>query len=686
MPPLTKVYDIKKNPDLIEKIIKLGDSNSKTLGFFPKEAFKNAANKRNIIISIEEDKLLGYLIFNVNRMQRTKIVHLCVSPDSRGQKVPEELFSKLKDITIDISRGITLNCRRDYYHANKLWPRLGFSARAEKPGRSKYGSILTIWFYDYYKPNLFTHHDDEDTRVRAVIDVNILLDIFQNDEMFPASLSLSSDWLTDEVKLCIAPETFNELNKQENEEKRNKGKIFAGSYSVIKQDAKSTKRLYDELLILLKGRKVKSPDIMQLSQSIDANCEFFVTRDKGIIGVRDIIQERFEILIITPTELIVEIDELRNVQKYQPNRFGSTKFQINPASSKQIEKLLDVFRYDDEKKFLLKSKLDKILASPEKSELLIISEGENLFGLIGKQVEEETSEISILRISKRVKYVNTFCTYLITFIKRITEKSDYTIISENRLHEQLLVTLKEAYFLKFNDEWVKISLSEIGSLEYLEKKHLEKIKKFQNEDDEESINFNSRQSVELSIFEKVSLEKQFSPFKLDDNSIPCYIISIQSVWAKNLFDEELGKQELFSTEANLIFTNENIYYRSSAGEIKYPSRVMWYVSDSSHVGTKAIRAISYIEFVEKGRAKSLFKKYQRFGTYKWENIKGMTGGDKGKEIMVFQFSNTELLKNPILLEDLRLEYSNYTEKNINLQSPTEIENNLFLTLYKKGIK
>lgn len=478
--------------------------------------------------------------------------------------------------------------------------------------------------------------------------------------------------------------TFNELDKQEVEEKRKKSKVFADQFPVVKSDSKSTKILFDRLSTLLNGRKVKGPDIMQISQSIDASCEFFVTRDKGIIGVREIIQERH--LIITPTELIVEIDELRNAQKYQLNRFGSTKFKISPASSKQIEKLLDVFRYDDEKKFLLKGKLDAILANPEKSKLLIISEGENLFGLIGGQIGGVTSKISILRISKRVKYVNTFCTYLITFIKRITKGSDDTIMSEDRLHEQFLLALKDAYFLKFEEDWIKFSLSGTGNIEYLEKKQLQKMKRFQNEIKVEETDSIPLQSNELSVFEKIHLEKQFSPFKLDDNNIPCYIIPIQSVWAKNLFDEELGRQELFSSEANLIFTNENVYYRSKVGKIEYPSRIMWYVSDSSHTGTKAIRAMSYIDFVEIGSAKALFKKYQRFGTYTWENIRNMTKGDEEKEIMVFQFSNTELFSNPILLDDLRSEYSNYTGKNINLQSPTGIENNLFLTLYKKGIK
>lgn len=196
MTPSTQIYDIKNSPKLIENIIELGDNNSKTLGFFPKEAFRNAGKKKKIIVSLEGSKLLGYLIFNVNRMQRTKIVHLCVSTDSRGKKIPELLFNKLKEITINISRGITLNCRRDYYHANKLRSRLGFSAKAEKKGRSKSGSTLTIWFYDYYKPNLFTHNDGQDSRVEAVMDVNILIDILHKDETFPASLSLLSDWLS----------------------------------------------------------------------------------------------------------------------------------------------------------------------------------------------------------------------------------------------------------------------------------------------------------------------------------------------------------------------------------------------------------------------------------------------------------------------------------------------------------
>lgn len=64
----------------------LGKKNSATLGFMPEGGFEDHAENKCIIIAVERESLLGYLMYRVvSRYSRISIVHLCVN-DTYGER------------------------------------------------------------------------------------------------------------------------------------------------------------------------------------------------------------------------------------------------------------------------------------------------------------------------------------------------------------------------------------------------------------------------------------------------------------------------------------------------------------------------------------------------------------------------------------------------------------------------
>ena len=95
-----KIFQINNNSKYINDVIKLGDSNKNTLGLFPKEAYKESASKKQIIVAVDDatDFVVGYLLFSVSRQKMlVSIVHLCVSSPWRGRGFTSLLFSELKN-------------------------------------------------------------------------------------------------------------------------------------------------------------------------------------------------------------------------------------------------------------------------------------------------------------------------------------------------------------------------------------------------------------------------------------------------------------------------------------------------------------------------------------------------------------------------------------------------------------
>ena len=137
------------NTDLLDQVIGLADNNRNSLGFMPAQAFGPFAKSGNIIVALQGDILLGYILFRrVKTKYSAAITHLCVSEAARGHQIPEQLFDFLKELVKGVS-AITLKCRRDYTYANRLWNRLGFIPRDEVTGRSLDGKPLTRWYHLY---------------------------------------------------------------------------------------------------------------------------------------------------------------------------------------------------------------------------------------------------------------------------------------------------------------------------------------------------------------------------------------------------------------------------------------------------------------------------------------------------------------------------------------------------------
>jgi len=164
----------------LEKVIKLADANKSTLGLLPHGAFMALAAQRLILCALDEkDKLCGYLLYGVNKTYCFYYIsHLCIEKSQRGKGIAKALFEEFKNRTQRYYKryykGVRVHCRIDY-EANKIWPKLGFFARHEIDGKSKDGSKLTVWWYDYGYPTLFTDADEQRTqlKLKVAIDSNI---------------------------------------------------------------------------------------------------------------------------------------------------------------------------------------------------------------------------------------------------------------------------------------------------------------------------------------------------------------------------------------------------------------------------------------------------------------------------------------------------------------------------------
>ncbi|MFZ5633102.1 MAG: GNAT family N-acetyltransferase [Bacillota bacterium] len=693
-----EIKPIDNNSPHLIAVKALWRSNSDTLGYFPDGAFNDHAKRRQIIIALDKQKnCIGYLLYRVSR-GRIIIVHLCVEISWRNKGIAKALVDYLRQTTKQFY-GIGLWCRRDF-PATRIWPLLGFIALSDKIGRSYNGKLLTFWWIDHGHATLFNIVDEQinQEKLRAVIDANVFYDLqsepcLENEE----SKSLLEDWLQENLVLYLAPEMYNEINRNKEQTVINQQRYIASTFPTINRNPEVEERIIKNLRPIFPRKKKLSDesDLRQVAQTIVAGVQFFVTRDEALLQKGDYIYELFGLSLVRPCDLIIHLDELIREVEYQPSRLAGSHIKIKLIQPGQDLMIADLFQQSwlKETKSDFRRKLHRLLANPVVYETRIVYDADNapLAIISYDRSKDKVLEISILRVLKGL-LSGTLARHLIVNSVKLSscEKRVQTKVTDNYLSEDVVSALAENNFSRFADTWMKFNFMSIGTPEEL----LKTI-------DTLSFEFSSEnrylQGLKITLEEAIvkdditilfNIEKVLWPVKIRDVNIPSFIIPIKPKWALDLFDEEMAVQNLFGSKPELSLNCENVYYRARYPEVlSAPARILWYVSqDNRYYGSKCIRACSHLDEITIGKPKDLFRRYRRLGVYEWVNVVEVAKNNIDKEIMAVRFSNTELFHKPIPWKTLQRILLEEEGRNSQLQAPLRISGRTFLRLYSEGIQ
>lgn len=693
----------------LETVRKLWRANSKTLGNLPRGAFEERAASRQILVALDsQGGCVGYLLYRRSR-DWFAITHLCIDPSCRGNGVGKKLVDHLKEITTS-SRGIKLKCRRDY-NLEKMWSSFGFIACEDLEGRGKKKkTILTLWALEYNTLPLFSTMIQQqlESKLCAMIAPDIFLDLYaeENNENIDNQEEniLLADWVQTELNLCINNEIFNEINRIHNDKERDRQHYFAQSFTCLPCD---NQRLDENLNILEKliikhNFIIDEYNLRYIARSITSESHVFLSKDKKLLNLAEIIYENFKLSLIHPEEFINQLDELRDKPDYQPIRFSGTALEQIQLKSGQEEFLANYFYNfkSRENKTEFQQKLRWYFAEHDKFECIVVREiDNNPLALIvyGKQKQYEL-EIPIVRVGNH-NLSSTLARHIIfkSILKSAHGQRRFTRITDQYLENTVIEAIQEDAFVKVKNGWLKANLSVVKTCSELScylhnlASNLEKEYSFI----EEIANNLNDKTIVIDAQSSVDIERFLFPAKITDSEILSFIIPIQPRWASYLFDEHLAHQMLalpgFGAKAELAFNREAVYYRAiqNSRGLNAPCRILWYVSETqSEAKGKGfhdvgyVGACSYLDEVIIGKSKELYRRYQRLGIYKENNVESIQK-DKNGNIMAIRFSDTELFTNHIFMPELK-EILN--QNNLLLVSPIKISKESFIKLYNLGNK
>lgn len=687
---------IDKNRHL-KSVKSLWRENSKTLGFFPDGAFQDHAEKKTILTAVDRDgNCVGYLLYRHSK-DMIVITHLCTADTFRRKGIAEKLVKRLIEITGE-TRGLTLKCRTDY-EAKHLWPRLGFTVERYVKGRGHQSKDLAIWWRGQQDETLFTAAARRlhESKISVVLDMNILIDLVESpsDKTIP-SKSLQADWLVDTIELFVTDEIFNEISRATKPSLKMKMHHFATQFTCLPCDSAKFDEIQQSLRPLFpeKMNEQDRSDLRQVARAIAAEALFFVTRDGPLLRIADEIQIKYDLVILTPTDLILRLDELRRTSEYQPVRFVQTHFGIRLVRGDDVDEIVSRFRNTElgEKSSEIHKSLHRFLAEPNKYCCSIVCQDDKepvaLFVMNISKERNHELKVPMIRVCHD-SLTSTLAHQMVrqSILATLQKSLRLTSVTDKFLQSQIITALYRFGFFETFDGWVKISLPVVETSHKIADRivNMGEYISVEIEGLEEWSDI-LRDSNRIAIPEEASEQEHLLwPAKIADAEIPTYIVPVQPRWAQELFDEELASQLLYGRKPELAFNTKAVYYRSAKGpHITAPARILWYVSsDSTTIGARHLRACSRLDQVEVGTPKHLYRKYRHLGIYEWQHVYKTAKEDIGRNIMALSFSDTELLVKPIKWRRLT-ELLKIRGIHSQIQQPQPIPKDLFLKIYSEA--
>lgn len=692
---MTKIRYLTASTDQLEAVIDLWKGNRKTLGPYPRGAFEERLQKREVIVALCGDVVVGYVLFYVAQKGHVRLTHLCIDTDFNGQGIARALVEHLRSKTAS-QKGIGLHCRRDYDVCN-LWPKLGFVPVSEKIGRSKDGHELIFFWLQNSHPTLFKPEADDD-RLKVVIDANIFFDIHDAGRNgADETAGLMADWLQPLIQVCINEELFTEIFRDEDATQRKDRLSQARMFECLESNVDDFLSAQQSIRSLLGDptSKQDASDQRHLSKTIASDATVFVTRDEGVLRVAEDIYQQHGLSVVRPSDLVAQFEELRNEKDYQRARLAGSLLKSGRVSS-GATKYAEAFQNQasDEKRRQILDFLNRCFANPDRYECHYAEseEGKPLALHILDTTNPHVVELPVFRISPNVLKTRLALTLTRTLLAGIVENAlsrgvTAVKIVDRSMPPVVLTALRSAGFFKLSDSWLKLSIPaclpptemsnrvcEIGDLLAIPSSEIQHLT-------EELEDKEFQQSADRVL----AMEHLLWPAKILGCNVNNLVVAIDPRWATDLFDAGLANGCLWGADTELATNPDSVYYRAPKPPVGTSNgRILWYVSaDSKIAGVKCIRACSQLTNVTMGRPKDLFRRFKRLGVYEWKHVLD-TAGSIDKHLMALEFCNTELFCKTISWNDTQAILQAHGISST-FQSPTRIPEEAFLEIYQIGV-
>ncbi|HVF04926.1 MAG TPA: GNAT family N-acetyltransferase [Frankiaceae bacterium] len=673
---------------LYPDVIALGDRNRRSLGLLPHDAYRDYAENGRLLIATADrrdgsQRLLGYALY---RLPRNEVVlaHLVVASDVRGGGIARKLVYELSE-RYAARRGILAQCRRDWA-ANSIWPRLGFVAWGERPGRGAKAMPLTLWWRDHGHPDLMTWVGAQGGSLPVVMDANIFFDLHADEtasDVVTATKNILLRRLGDRVELLTTPELHNEIDRHADSRHRSRLHALANWYPRLAVPAGAVDHIADELRA--RARASHNPrddsDLRHVAYASAAGLDIVITRDRP--ALKRLKGPAFDVAgvrLLSPSELVTRIDQLEDAAAYAPVALlgtGYSTVEAEPDDPRLAQFLMSPL---GESRTSYEQTLATLAATRPASHRLFVIDPDGMpCALLGCRPCGDVLEVALLRLRTSALRA-TLATQLVHRLREMARMAEVNVLrlADPHLDPAFTEAATGDGYRHAPGGLVAVTLDRQATAHDLAAT-LDSIAERVGEAALSQTAAELRHCADDRVLERLAaLEHHLRPASITDAPLPCFVVPIRQRWASELFGVP---DQLFVRDAFLGISVEHVYYRATRpARESAPARLLWYASGRGPIPNALIGWSHLIEVVDDD-ADRLWRRFRRLGVYGRHDV-AATADPLGR-VRALRVADTELFKKHVRLDRYRVLAQGFGHS-VSLQSPQRIPAELFGAIVREA--
>lgn len=657
----------KVSPDTpnYEQVVKLGDANSATLGFLPYEAIRQAAIEGRVLAFVENEKVKGYALYGVRvRTGDISLTHLCVGRDQRGQGIARELVEGIIERN-QHRAGIRLSCRKDY-DANAMWPKLGFQRLGEKPGRSRAGHLLVAWWRPIAAQTLFGEAEREDARLLVAIDTNVLLDIFERRDV-PASLALTADWVAEAAELAMTAQSRSELS-----DRHPKGEDFESILDGFRKLVPGEKAWHAELQSLQDDptmARAGGNDLQVVAQASAGGAAYLVTRDADLLQQAERIEQLTGLNLVDPDDFLLRLQGLGGEHGRKARTIAASGMSFSTISKIPSNLKLSVYCQHGigERPTDLRARLSIVTAHPSGRIVQLTTDSGEPLALGAVYRDQTQAVITALRCTAGAQSYATVRQMVHHLRAIVAEDGQATIVVDDQTRSPVDLALRDEGFRPEGSAWkAAVRAGVFGPGDLLPQEL-------------EQVGWDRLNAHLVRDYERFAW-----PAKVFSGIVTSYMVPIKPEYARVILGYEEPQERLFELNLPAAVSRDNVYYMSPFS-LKAPTRIIWWVSGGGLLG--GVRAMSWLDEVETGHPRRLYRKYRNYGVLDERQVLDTAKLSKSGHLRstALLFSQTEIFPEPVPIDRSRELCDRMNQKGF-FVTTREIDEFTTRRFYEEGMK
>lgn len=560
------------------------------------------------------------------------LTHLCVDAEHRGSGTARALVDAIVERNPN-SPGIRLSCRKDY-DAHHMWPKLGFTRWGERPGRSKAGHLLVVWWRPIAALSLFDVQPEvEDDRLVVALDREILAEI-SGDEPARESAALIADWV-DEFAEMVVTEDVASVWEGDGRSERVAGDL---RYRVLRSASREQSERTHALLTDSLDSRSTSRLLTSISQASEGGASHFLTRDAEALAHSDTIEGLIGLTVLTPEDFLLRLHAQGDERDFRTRAIAASGLSISSSPTIPTQEDLASLRLpvpDGCMAELRRRLVGTVARDSGRVDVIVADDGSRL-ALTASYRQDRGVVVAVLRTSP-IGDAYT-CTRQLSHHLRVRAASQdlAQVRVEDVVEGAATRALADEGFRKHADTWIAEVRTDIYG-----------------PGDPLPAEFADVRPGELAPERVSDYEKYMWPSKVFAGTVPCYVVPIRPEYARVLLGYEEPQGRLFEEHESAAIARENVYYRSPR-LLEVPARLLWWVSGGGATG--GMRAISWLDATDSGDPRQLHLKYRHRGVLSEQEVVGrarvyQTSG--AQKVTALLFSRTEVFPGPVPLARAR---------------------------------